>query len=363
MEDERVLIVEKINNTLKVIWGTMRTLSVASILLYTLLMLSPLQLNVALSTETQMLIEEANMSGPYLGLVIPNSYEMDPLLQSPNFTSRRRFRFGTIANKPVILVLTGLSMINAAITTQLLLSQFDIEGVVHYGIAGHANPSLSLADVVIPQYWSHSALWSWQRYGNGPEDELPLEKDGDYTREIGYLNVANYTTNVTDGSSYDNLLNNIWFQPEEVFPIDGTPEERQHAFWVAVDPLYYEISQKLEDLELERCLNSTTCLPHTPKVYRVERGTSAGIFLSNAAYRSFLFDKFNISPLDMESASVALVCLQQRVPFIVIRALSSSLSGTSEPNEAANFISLASKNSVMAVVEFIRRLSLHQQTH
>ncbi|XP_068325654.1 bark storage protein A-like isoform X1 [Pyrus communis] len=349
----------------------MRTLSVASILLYALLMLSPLQLNVALSTETQMLIEEANMSGPYLGLVIPNSYEMDPLLQSPNFTSSnlfidfsgRRFRFGTIANKPVILVMTGLSMINAAITTQLLLSQFDIEGVVHYGVAGHANPSLNLADVVIPQYWSHSALWSWQRYGNGPEDELPLEKDGDYTREIGYLNVANYTTNVTDGSTYDNLLNNIWFQPEEVFPIDGTPEERQHSFWVAVDPLYYEISQKLEDLQLERCLNSTTCLPHIPKVSRVERGTSASIFLSNAAYRSFLFDKFNISPLDMESASVALVCLQQRVPFIVIRALSSSSSGSgsSDPNEAAKFISLASKNSVMAVVEFIRQLSLHQQ--
>ncbi|KAM1312974.1 hypothetical protein ACFX2F_017060 [Malus domestica] len=148
----------------------MRTLSVASILLYALLMLSPLQLNVALSTETQMLIEEANMSGPYLGLAIPNYYEMDHLLQSPNFTSSnlfidfsgRRLRFGTIANKPVILVMTGLSMINAAITTQLLLSPFDIEGVVHYGIAGHANPSLNLAHVVIPQYWSHSALWSWQ---------------------------------------------------------------------------------------------------------------------------------------------------------------------------------------------------------
>lgn len=40
--------------------------------------------------------------------------------------------------------------------------------------------------------------------------------------------------------------NNIWYQPEEVFPMDGTPEERQHAFWVPVDPLYYNISKKLE---------------------------------------------------------------------------------------------------------------------
>ena len=48
------------------------------------------------------------------------------------------------------------------LTTQLLLSFFKIEGVVHYGIAGSANPSLNIGDVAIPQYWGHTALWSWQ---------------------------------------------------------------------------------------------------------------------------------------------------------------------------------------------------------
>ncbi|KAL6212563.1 hypothetical protein ACLB2K_017781 [Fragaria x ananassa] len=83
-------------------------------------------------------------------------------------------------------------------------------------------------------------------------------------------------------------------------------------------------------------------------------------FLSNAAYRSFLYAKFNISPLDMESASVALICLQQRAPFIAIRALSSGLTGggSSDPTEAGKFISLASKNSVTAVVEFITVITL-----
>jgi len=45
--------------------------------------------------------------------------------------------------------------INAAITTQLLLSFFAIEGVVHYGIAGNANPSLHVGDVTIPPHWAH----------------------------------------------------------------------------------------------------------------------------------------------------------------------------------------------------------------
>lgn len=85
-----------------------------------------------------------------------------------------------------------------------------------------------------------------QRYGLGPADELPLESNGDYTREIGYLKFANFTVNTTHTSSVDNLLNRVWYQPEEVFPVDGTPEQREHAFWVSVDSHYFNISKKLE---------------------------------------------------------------------------------------------------------------------
>ncbi|EEF45888.1 mta/sah nucleosidase, putative [Ricinus communis] len=321
----------------------------------------------ALSVDTLKLISEVNDDGPYLGLVIPNPYEMNPLLQSPNFTatnltidfSGRRFRFGTIGERKVILVMTGLSLINAGITTQLLISFFNIEGVVHYGIAGNANPSLNIGDVTIPRYWAHTGLWNWQRYGKGPEDELRLEANGDYTREFGYIKFANYTVNVTGCSSYDNLLNNVWYQPEEVFPVDGTPEEREHVFWVSVDPYYFQVSLSLLDMKLEGCLNSTTCLSSTPKVVTVERGTSASIFLDNSAYRSFLYDKLNISTVDMETAAVALICLQQKMPFIAIRALSGGRNSAAQSNSEADiFTSLVADNSVAVVLEFIKRLPL-----
>ncbi|KAM3687788.1 hypothetical protein ACJW31_10G100900 [Castanea mollissima] len=317
---------------------------VVCVFLSALMLLNAQQGNGALTARTQKMIAKINEDGPYLGLVIPNLYETDPLLESSNYTATntidvagRRFRFGTIGVKKVILVMTGLSMINAGITTQLLLSLFNVEGVVHYGIAGNANPSLNIGDVTIPEYWAHGALWSWQRYGLGPDDELPLESAGDYTRSIGYLKFANYTVNVTE---------------------DGTPEERQHAFWVAVDPHYYEISKQLEDLVLEGCINSTTCLTTTPKVTRVQRGTSASIYIDNAAYRSFIYNKFNVSPADMESASVALICLQQRKPFIAIRALSDLAGGGSaDSNEADTFASLAATNSVTVVLKFIELLA------
>ena len=34
--------------------------------------------------------------------------------------------------------------------------------VLHYGIAGNANPQLQIGDVTIPQFWAHTGLWSWQ---------------------------------------------------------------------------------------------------------------------------------------------------------------------------------------------------------
>ena len=111
----------------------------------------------------------------------------------------------------------------------------------------------------------------------------------------------------------------------------------------------------VQSLELERCLNSTTCLTETPKVVRILRGSSASIFSSNVAYQSFLYDTFNVSTLDMESASVALICLQQRTPFIAFRALSGGRSP--QPDKASTFLSLASNNSVIAVLEFIKELS------
>ncbi|KAJ1281866.1 hypothetical protein BS78_03G006400 [Paspalum vaginatum] len=159
-----------------------------------------------ISGKTWQAVRRANRDGgPFVGLVVPNAYEMDPVLQSPSFkkpsngvpavldVQGRRFRFGTIGGQSVVMVMTGLSMLNAGLTTQLLLSLFKVKGIVHWGIAGNANEDLQIGDVTIPEYWAHLSLWNWQRDGDGPENELPLEAAGDYTREYGFLNFSDYT--------------------------------------------------------------------------------------------------------------------------------------------------------------------------
>lgn len=61
----------------------------------------------------------------------------------------------------------------------------------------------------------------------------------------------------------------------------------------------------------------------------------------------------------MESASVALICLQQRIPYIAIMGLSDLArgGGPAEPNEAVIFTSLAVANSITVVIELIKNLA------
>ncbi|TXG61412.1 hypothetical protein EZV62_012775 [Acer yangbiense] len=287
-------------------------------------------------------IDRINEEGPYLGIIVPNAFEMNPLLQSSSFVAHSDFPYFDFSG----------------IATQLLISLFKLKGVLHYGIAGNANPQLEIGDVTIPRYWAHTGLWNWQRYGNGPENELALESNGDYTRTIGFLKFSDYNINATKHvNSSDNFLNNVWYQPEEIFPVDGTPEVRQHAFWTPVDKHYFQVAKQVEGLKLGRCVNET-CLPREPVVVRVERGISANVYLDNSAYREFMNSKFNATAVDMESAAIALVCHQQKMPFIVIRSLSDLAGGgSSTSNEADIFSSLAAQNAVDVLLKFITLLS------
>ncbi|CAN8326373.1 unnamed protein product [Cochlearia groenlandica] len=306
-------------------------------------------------------IDKMNQKGPFLGIVAPNNFELNPLLESKAYVpysslpfidfAGRRFRFGEISDQRVVIVMTGLGMVNAGVATQLLVSLFRLKGVLHYGIAGNADVNLEIGDVTIPKLWAHSGLWNWQRHGDGVENELALEAGGDYTRDVGYLRFSEYNNRT------DNLLNRIWYQPEEIFPVTGTPEVREHVLWIPVDKSYLDLARQLEDTKLPHCVN-TTCLPRPPKVTIVDRGVSASVFVDNAAYRTFLRSKFNATAVEMESAAVALICHQQNLPFIVIRALSDLAGGGSDvSNEAELFGSLAAQNSVDVLVKFIGLLS------
>ena len=48
------------------------------------------------------------------------------------------------------LVYCWLDQVNAAAVTQQMLDLFNVDGIIHFGIAGNANESMSIGDVSIP---------------------------------------------------------------------------------------------------------------------------------------------------------------------------------------------------------------------
>ena len=61
---------------------------------------------------------------------------------------------GKLEGKDVVLFLSGVSMVNAAMTTQGVIDHFKITRIVFSGIAGGTNPDLSAGDVVVADRWS-----------------------------------------------------------------------------------------------------------------------------------------------------------------------------------------------------------------
>ena len=56
---------------------------------------------------------------------------------------------GKINNTEVILVEAGVGKVNAARTTQVLISNFDIDVIINVGAAGSSNDELNIGDIVI----------------------------------------------------------------------------------------------------------------------------------------------------------------------------------------------------------------------
>lgn len=56
---------------------------------------------------------------------------------------------GLLNQKEVAVVKCGIGKVNAALCTQILIDNFDIEAIINTGVAGGLNPNLRIGDIVI----------------------------------------------------------------------------------------------------------------------------------------------------------------------------------------------------------------------
>jgi adenosylhomocysteine nucleosidase len=243
-----------------------------------------------------------------------------------------RFISGTLGGKEVVLFLSGISMVNAAMTTQLALDHFEISHIVFSGIAGGVDPSLSIGDVVVPEQWGQYLEGAFARETADGTFTLPSWMSSEF---------PNY------GMMYT--------MPVEV--ARGGLQEPEAKFWFDVDPALLEVARGLAgSLSLEDCNEENACLADPPELVVGGHGVSGMTFVDNAAFREFVFDTFEARVLDMESAAVAHVAYANDVPFIAFRSLSDLAGGGEGENQMATFMSLASSNSASVVEAFLTAL-------
>jgi len=233
---------------------------------------------------------------------------------------------GTLAGRKVVLFLCGISMVNAAMTTQIVLDRFDVTGIVVSGIAGGVDPALRIGDVV--------AVTRWGQY-----------LEAAFARE-------------TDGR----FLPPPWMKTPYanhgmIFPLEvgvrSTKGGAEKRFWFDADPGMLAAAGQIGAIDLKRCAADNACLSHAPRFVVGGNGVSGQAFVDNAAFRQYVFATFQAQVLDMESAAVAMVAYANGVPFIAFRSLSDLAGGGEGANELRTFFRLASDNSAAVVQRFL----------
>lgn len=258
----------------------------------------------------------------------PQSYRLNGLT----------FMTGTMEGKPVLLMQSGVSMVNAAMNTQLVLDRFDVKRIVFSGIAGGVDPDLSIGDVVVPSDWAQYLEVSFARKkGEGWTPPEPVDDGAP----------PNYGMMFPRGVRVGNA---------------DAPWVRHYR--LAVDPTLLGLATKVAtNVALQRCAGgdaavktAKVCLPQAPKVVVGGTGVSAGVYADNAAFREYLFHAWKADVLDMESAAVVQVAYANAVPVIVFRSLSDLAGGDADKNQMNTFMTLASVNSASVVRAFVAAL-------
>ncbi len=302
------------------------------------LMILPLVMLMLAYCQSEVTQGSAQKSDTTARLAIMTAFspEMDQLISQTQVSGQYEinghiFTTGTLAGHPVVLFLSGTSMVNAAMNTQAVLDHFEVSGIVFSGIAGGVNPSLHIGDVVVPAEWAEYQEQVFARQ-KGTEWDT-----GSHSSAYGHFGM-------------------MFPQPVTVTRTGGALNASVDKFWFDVDSKMLDTAkQAAAGLVLDDCPLVGTCLADKPQVKVGGRGVSGPTFVDNAEYRQWVWENFQVDALDMRSAAVAHVAYVNKIPFLAFRSLSDLAGGGPGSNELLTFFQLASTNSARAVLAFLQK--------
>ena len=235
-----------------------------------------------------------------------------------------RFDTAVVGGQRCVFFLMGMSLVNAAASTQLALDRFHPQAVFFTGIAGGVNPAFHPGDVIVPAQWRYHA-------------------EAAYFNETapGQFRLADWFPH-----KYPNFG---MIHPDDVQVIrEGMDRyERVPAFPAdeALLALAKSVAATLPPLKV----GERVC-----QVSVGGTGVSGTVFCDNAEYRKWVFTTFHADGLDMESAAIAQVCWMNQVPCLVVRGLSDLAGGQPGKNEEEEFLHAAADHSALVLVRVLQ---------
>ena len=239
------------------------------------------------------------------------------------------FTTGMLGGKRVVLFLSGISMTNAAMNTQLVLDRFNVTHIVFSGIAGGVNPALNVGDVVVAERW------------------------GQYMEIVAAREVSPDKFAIPSWMDAGTMANYGMMHPRPVGVRSKGRAKEEKKFWFDADPKLLAMARALGDVPLADCDEKKVCLTTQPKLLVGGNGVSGQAFVDNAAFREYAFKTFSANVLDMETAATAMVAYANGVPYIAFRSLSDLAGGGKGENEIETFFKLAADNSAKVLMAFL----------
>ena len=240
------------------------------------------------------------------------------------------FDTAEIGGQRCVFFLTGMSLVNAASSTQLALDRFHPRAVFFSGIAGGVNPAFGPGDVIIPAQWRYHA-------------------EAVYFNEIapGKFQLADWYPH-----KYPNFG---MIHPDDVQVIRQgmTKYERMPAF--PADERLVALVKGVAATLPPMKVGERVCQVSSGGV-----GVSGTVFCDNAEYRKWVFTTFHADCLDMESAAIAQVCWTNQVPCLVVRGLSDLAGGQAGKNEL-EFLQAAADHAALVLVRVLQAYAAQPQ--
>jgi adenosylhomocysteine nucleosidase len=312
-------------------------------------------------TQTSSLMPEPSSCltecSPRVGIVSAFGAEADILLAETTgartyVLNGNTFTTGTLGGVEVVIVLSGVSVVNVAMVTQLMLDHFGITQLLMSGIAGGLDPSNHVGDVIVPERWALPL----EAYLSASSDvPAPCGNAGDLSC-LG-LRLADATS--TPGSDYAGT--GVFMRDTQVVTAQsGPPGEFKFSF--EVDPEMLSVAMTIMP-DLQRCgdADPSVCVTTQPELKVGGLGISGSMFIASPAYREYVNRTARARVVDMETAALAQVAYANDVPYLAFRSLSDLAGGGEEGDSVGAFFGsgLAEANEARVTIAFLEAWAEH----